>query len=93
MTVKRYHPFQMDELTHRAPRDPLVPPGGIDCHIRDMTATVAADVTLPQFQSKLAEDDQWLTLMETQINRWAHWYPAIRPDPSDSVMAHGEICC
>jgi hypothetical protein len=52
----------MEGLTYRCPRTPLVPPGGIDCHVRDMTATVSADVTLAQFQSALAEHGQWLPI-------------------------------
>jgi hypothetical protein len=52
----------MEELTHRPNREPLVQPGGIDCHVRDMTATVAADVTLAQFQLTLAEHNQWLPI-------------------------------
>ena len=52
----------MEELTYRAPRPPLVAPGEIDCHVRDMTATVSADVSLAAFQSKLAEHGQWLPI-------------------------------
>ena len=52
----------MNETTFRAPRDPLVGPGGIDCHVRDMTATFSADVTLAAAQAKLAEVDQWLPI-------------------------------
>lgn len=52
----------MEELTYRAPRLPLVAPGEIDCHVRDMTATVSADVSLAAFQSKLAEHGQWLPI-------------------------------
>jgi FAD/FMN-containing dehydrogenase len=39
---------------------PLVPPGGIECHERDMTATVSADVTLAALQQRLAHAGQWL---------------------------------
>lgn len=52
----------MDEVSHRADRQPLVGPGGIDCHARDMTATVSADVPLAQLQARLAELDQWLPI-------------------------------
>ena len=44
----------------RADCSPLVPPGGIDCHERDMTATVSADVTLSALQERLARAGQWL---------------------------------
>lgn len=52
----------MEEVHHRANREPLVGPGGIDCHVRDMTATVSADVTLVTFQSALAQHGQWLPI-------------------------------
>ena len=35
-------------------------PGGIDCHVRDMTATFSADVKLAGAQERLREFDQWL---------------------------------
>lgn len=41
---------------------PLVAPGEIDCHARDMTATFSADVTLRDAQRRLAELDQWLPI-------------------------------
>ena len=44
----------------RPPREPLVSPGQIDHHVGDMTATVAADVTLRQLQQMLAAQQQWL---------------------------------
>jgi hypothetical protein len=44
----------------RADYAPLVPPGGIECHERDMTATVSADVTLAALQDRLATAAQWL---------------------------------
>jgi hypothetical protein len=44
----------------RPPRSPLVPPGAIDLHPRDMTATVSTDVPLVELQARLAEVDQWL---------------------------------
>ena len=52
----------MEELIYRAPREPLVVPGAIDCHVRDMTATVSADVPLSVAQAKLAEHGQWLPI-------------------------------
>ena len=45
---------------HRPPRTPLVPPGGVDLHERDMTATFSADVTLAAAQEQLARLGQWL---------------------------------
>ena len=44
----------------RPPRTPLVPPGGVDLHERDMTATFSADVTLSAAQEQLARANQWL---------------------------------
>ena len=52
----------MDETTCRPPREPLAPPGGIDCHVRDMTATVSADLTLARLQETLAGHGQWLPI-------------------------------
>lgn len=52
----------MEEVHHRANRGPLVGPGGINCHVRDMTATISADVTLSTLQAKLAEQGQWLPI-------------------------------
>jgi FAD binding domain len=46
----------------RPPREPLVAPGQIDHHVDDMTATVAADVPLRQFQETLAAANQWLPI-------------------------------
>lgn len=46
----------------RANQSPLVPPGGIECHARDMTATLSSDVTLGAAQSRLAELDQWIPI-------------------------------
>jgi len=48
------------ETHFRAPREPLVGPGAVDLHARDMTATFAADVTLGDAQRKLADIGQWL---------------------------------
>jgi glycolate oxidase FAD binding subunit len=52
----------MKELQYRANREPLVPPGGVDCHVRDMTATVSADVSLSELQTKLAKHGQRLPI-------------------------------
>ena len=52
----------MEELHYRPDREPLVPSGGIDCHVRDMTATVSADLTLGEFQRQLAAHGQWLPI-------------------------------
>ena len=43
-------------------REPWVTAGGIDCHVADLTATFAADVTLAAIQQKLGEFDQWLPI-------------------------------
>ena len=48
--------------TPRPPRQPFVPPGGIDHHVADMTATFAADVTMADAQGRLAQHDQWLPI-------------------------------
>ncbi len=52
----------MEEIEFRAPREPLVGPGGVECHVRDMTATVSADTTLGDFQRELANHRQWLPI-------------------------------
>ncbi|HSU69438.1 MAG TPA: FAD-binding oxidoreductase [Tepidisphaeraceae bacterium] len=52
----------MEELHYRPDRKPLVSPGGTDCQVRDMTATVSADVTLAALQAQLAAHDQWLPI-------------------------------
>jgi|GEM_PF-1316195 len=52
----------MDIGDYRPQRTPLVSPGAIDAHVRDMTVTVAADVTLGAVQAKLAEHQQWLPI-------------------------------
>jgi FAD/FMN-containing dehydrogenase len=44
----------------RPPQQPLVPPGGHDCHVNDMTATFSADLTLGSVQGILREFEQWL---------------------------------
>lgn len=46
----------------RPHRTPLVPPGGVDHHVADMTTTFAADVTLEQAQAALGEHGQWLPI-------------------------------
>lgn len=47
-------------LEPRGPRSALVAPGEIDHHVNDMTATVAADVTLRAVQAQLGPHRQWL---------------------------------
>lgn len=49
-------------MTYRAPREPVVAPGAIDCHVRDMSVAVSADVALAALQTKLAEHGQWLPI-------------------------------
>ena len=49
-------------IEFRQPHTPLVPPGGIECFSRDMTATISADVTLAAAQKKLEEFNQWLPI-------------------------------
>src|SRR5438046_1183910 len=51
---------QMPEF--RPNRQPLVSPGEIDHHVADMTATLAADVTLETAQNALAGKQQWLPI-------------------------------
>jgi FAD/FMN-containing dehydrogenase len=46
----------------RENRSPLVPPGSIDHHIADLSATFAADVTLGAAQFKLREHGHWLPI-------------------------------
>ena len=46
----------------RAPHQPLVAPGGMDLHLRDMTATFAADLPLRLAQWRLQEHGQWLPI-------------------------------
>jgi FAD/FMN-containing dehydrogenase len=53
---------QPPDLTFRPDRTPLVPPGGVDLHARDMSATFAADVTLRDAQTHLAALHQWLPI-------------------------------
>ena len=52
----------MTGITFRAPRQPLVPPGGADLHARDMTATFAAEMTLAEAQRRLGDLGQWLPI-------------------------------
>src|SRR5881396_731787 len=52
----------MEKITHRPPRQPLVAPGGIELFDRDMTTTIAADVSLIRVQEKLANFGQWLAV-------------------------------
>jgi FAD/FMN-containing dehydrogenase len=51
-----------DTYEQRPPHQLLVPPGGAQLHARDMTATFAADLTLAQTQSKLAQLNQWVPI-------------------------------
>src|SRR4051794_21753123 len=50
----------MTGMDFRPPRELLVPPDGMDLHVRDMTATFGAGVTLREAQRRLAESGQWL---------------------------------
>src|SRR5665213_2028146 len=52
----------MSDALNRAPREPLVAPGEIDCNANDMTATFSADVTLAAAQDRLAQHTQWLPI-------------------------------
>lgn len=52
----------MDAIEYRQPRTALVSPGEIDARERDMTATVAGDVTLRALQERLATVNQWLPI-------------------------------
>ena len=51
-----------DDVSIRPDRTPLVPPGGIEPLVRDMTVIASADVTLATLQSELAKHDQWLPI-------------------------------
>jgi hypothetical protein len=46
----------------RPAREPLVPPGEMEIFARDMTATIAADITLAEVQRRLGELGQWLPI-------------------------------
>lgn len=48
--------------TPRAPRPRLTAPGEVDHHIADMTATASGDVTLGQYQARLAQSGQWFPI-------------------------------
>jgi hypothetical protein len=52
----------MTDLEFRAQREPCVPPGGIELFASDMTATIAADVSLHALQQELATLGQWLPI-------------------------------
>lgn len=52
----------MSEVEYRPPRELLVPSGGIEHHVADLTLTAAADVSLAALQAKLGEQDQWLPI-------------------------------
>jgi hypothetical protein len=47
---------------YRPQREPLVLPGQIDCHAADMTATIAADLSLAAAQAALEKVDQWIPI-------------------------------
>lgn len=55
------HPVS-EEAVQRPQRIPLVSPGQIDCHVRDMTVTGSADVTFAQLQNELSRHGQWLPM-------------------------------
>lgn len=50
----------LDDIDYRPDRAPLVGPGQIECHDRDMTVTASADVAMRDLQRRLADLDQWL---------------------------------
>src|SRR5436305_5467216 len=52
----------MSSNSFRPPRVPLVLSGQAELHVRDMTATFSADLTLAQTQRRLAEVGQWLPI-------------------------------
>ena len=52
----------MDSTEYRPPRPPFVSPGGIEHFERDMTVTVAADVSFRALQQNLASVRQWLPI-------------------------------
>lgn len=52
----------MNQDPVRSNQTPFVPPGGIDHHVSDMTATFSADVRLKDAQLKLIEQNQWLPI-------------------------------
>ena len=52
----------MTDTESRPPQSELVPPGGIECFDRDMTAIISADVPLAAVQQRLAPFNQWLPI-------------------------------
>lgn len=58
--VRPYNAATVSE--YRENRTPLVAPGQIDHHVPDMTAAIAADVTLAEVQTTLASASQWLPI-------------------------------
>ena len=48
------------DVLERPPREPLVPPGGVEPLAADMTAIFSADCTLRHAQDTLAQHGQWL---------------------------------
>jgi len=49
-------------MQFRAPREPLVGPGEIDCHVADLTATISAQMPLNVAQQRLGEFGQWIPI-------------------------------
>ena len=52
----------MADRVFAARRGPVVPPGEMEIYARDMTASIAADVSLDEVQRRLAEVGQWLPI-------------------------------
>jgi len=50
------------QIKQREPSERLVPQGGIDLHVSDMTATFSGDVTLAMAQESLKASGQWLAV-------------------------------
>jgi hypothetical protein len=50
------------DVHYRPQREPLVQAGQIDCHAADLTATVAADLSLASAQAALEKVDQWIPI-------------------------------
>jgi hypothetical protein len=52
----------MSQGSFRPPRQPLVAPGTIECHVADLTATVSASMPLMLAQRCLGQFDQWIPI-------------------------------
>jgi hypothetical protein len=52
----------MSERVFRPPRQPLTPPGDIECHAADFTAAISAQMSLASAQQRLLEFDQWIPI-------------------------------